>query len=250
MTMAAKLMVGNWKMNGSLAANASLVSGILSGMDGLSCRAAVCVPAPYLAQAQNLLSGSALAWGAQDVSAHDSGAYTGEVSADMLRDFAVRYCIVGHSERRQYHGETDTVVATKAQRALAAGITPIVCVGESLAEREAGQTEAVVKRQLAAVIHTNGHCISEIVLAYEPVWAIGTGLSATPEQAQKVHAVLRAQLQAATAHADRVSILYGGSMNTANAADLLVQPDVDGGLIGGAALKVPDFLSLLKTASS
>lgn len=250
MTMAAKLMVGNWKMNGSLAANASLVSDILSGMDGLSCRAAVCVPAPYLAQAQNLLSGSALAWGAQDVSAHDSGAYTGEVSADMLRDFAVRYCIVGHSERRQYHGETDTVVATKAQRALAAGITPIVCVGESLAEREAGQTEAVVKRQLAAVIHTNGHCISEIVLAYEPVWAIGTGLSATPEQAQKVHAVLRAQLQAATAHADRVSILYGGSMNTANAADLLVQPDVDGGLIGGAALKVPDFLSLLKTASS
>ena len=250
MTMAAKLMVGNWKMNGSLAANASLVSDILSGMDGLSCRAAVCVPAPYLAQAQNLLSGSALAWGAQDVSAHDSGAYTGEVSADMLRDFAVRYCIVGHSERRQYHGETDTVVATKAQRALAAGITPIVCVGESLAEREAGQTEAVVKRQLAAVIHTNGHCISEIVLAYEPVWAIGTGLSATPEQAQKVHAVLRAQLQAATAHADRVSILYGGSMNTANAADLLAQPDVDGGLIGGAALKVPDFLSLLKTASS
>ena len=250
MTMAAKLMVGNWKMNGSLAANASLVSDILSGMDGLSCRAAVCVPAPYLAQAQNLLSGSALAWGAQDVSAHDSGAYTGEVSVTMLRDFAVRYCIVGHSERRQYHGETDTVVATKAQRALAAGITPIVCVGESLAEREAGQTEAVVKRQLAAVIHTNGHCISEIVLAYEPVWAIGTGLSATPEQAQKVHAVLRAQLQAATAHADRVSILYGGSMNTANAADLLVQPDVDGGLIGGAALKVPDFLSLLKTASS
>lgn len=250
MTMAAKLMVGNWKMNGSLAANASLVSDILSGMDGLSCRAAVCVPAPYLAQAQNLLSGSALAWGAQDVSAHDSGAYTGEVSADMLRDFAVRYCIVGHSERRQYHGETDTMVATKAQRALAAGITPIVCVGESLAERDAGQTEAVVKRQLAAVIHTNGHCISEIVLAYEPVWAIGTGLSATPEQAQKVHAVLRAQLQAATAHADRVSILYGGSMNTANAADLLAQPDVDGGLIGGAALKVPDFLSLLKTASS
>ena len=250
MTMRSKLMVGNWKMNGSLTANASLLSEVLSGMDGLSCRAAVCVPAPYLAQAQNLLSGSALAWGAQDVSAHDSGAYTGEVSADMLRDFAVRYCIVGHSERRQYHGETDTMVATKAQRALAAGITPIVCVGESLAEREAGQTEAVVKRQLAAVIHTNGHCISEIVLAYEPVWAIGTGLSATPEQAQKVHAVLRAQLQAATAHADRVSILYGGSMNTANAADLLAQPDVDGGLIGGAALKVPDFLSLLKTASS
>jgi triosephosphate isomerase len=140
-------------------------------------------------------------------------------------------------------------VAHKAQRALAAGITPIVCVGESLAEREAGQTEAVVKRQLAAVIHTNGHCISEIVVAYEPVWAIGTGLTATPEQAQWVHAVLRAQLQAATAQADRVSILYGGSMNAANAADLLAQPDVDGGLIGGASLKASDFLSMLKAAS-
>jgi triosephosphate isomerase len=140
-------------------------------------------------------------------------------------------------------------VAHKAQRALAAGITPIVCVGESLAEHEAGQTEAVVKRQLAAVIHTNGHCISEIVVAYEPVWAIGTGLTATPERVQSVHAVLRAQLHAATAHAERVSILYGGSMNAANAADLLAQPDVGGGLIGGASLKAPDFLSMLKAAS-
>jgi triosephosphate isomerase (TIM) len=249
MTRIAKLMVGNWKMHGSLAANASLLSELLSGMGGVNCLAAVCVPAPHLAQAQSLLAGSALALGAQDVSAHDSGAYTGEVSAAMLRDFAVRYVIVGHSERRQFHGETDNVVAHKAQRALAAGITPIVCVGESLAEHEAGQTEAVVKRQLAAVIHTNGHCISEIVVAYEPVWAIGTGLTATPEQAQGVHAVLRAQLQAATAHADRVSILYGGSMNAANAADLLAQPDVDGGLIGGASLKATDFLSMLKAAS-
>jgi triosephosphate isomerase len=242
-------MVGNWKMHGSLLANASLLSDLLSGMGDVNCRAAVCVPAPYLAQAQNLLAGSALDVGAQDVSAHESGAYTGDVSAAMLRDFAVRYAIVGHSERRQCHGETDTVVASKAQRALAEGITPIVCVGESLAEHEAGQTEAVVKRQLAAVIHTNGHCISEIVVAYEPVWAIGTGLTATPEQAQRVHAVLRAQLQAATAHADRVSILYGGSMNAANAAVLLAQPDVDGGLIGGASLKASDFLSMLKAAS-
>jgi triosephosphate isomerase len=249
MTRIAKLMVGNWKMHGSLAANASLLSELLSGMGGVNCLAAVCVPATHLAQAQSLLAGSALALGAQDVSAHESGAYTGEVSAAMLRDFAVRYVIVGHSERRQFHGETDTVVAHKAQRALAAGITPIVCVGESLAEHEAGQTEAVVKRQLAAVIHTNGHCISEIVVAYEPVWAIGTGLTATPEQAQGVHAVLRAQLQAATAQADRVSILYGGSMNAANAADLLAQPDVDGGLIGGASLKASDFLSMLKAAS-
>ena len=242
-------MVGNWKMHGSLAANASLLSDILSGMGSVSCRAAVCVPAPYLAQAQSLLAGSSLALGAQDVSTHESGAYTGDVSATMLRDFAVRYAIVGHSERRQFHGETDTVVAQKAQRALAAGVTPIVCVGESLAEHEAGQTEVVVKRQLAAVIHTNGHCISEIVVAYEPVWAIGTGLTATPEQAQGVHAVLRAQLQAATPQADRMSILYGGSMNAANAADLLAQPDVDGGLIGGASLKAPDFLSILKAAS-
>ena len=167
----------------------------------------------------------------------------------MLRDFGSRYCIVGHSERRQYHAESDALVATKAQRALSAGITPIVCVGETQAERAAGQTEAVVKRQLAAVIHTNGHCISEIVLAYEPVWAIGTGLTATPEQAQEVHALLRKQLQAASAHADRISILYGGSMNAANASTLLAQPDVDGGLIGGAALKAPDFLSILASAS-
>jgi triosephosphate isomerase len=249
MTRIAKLMVGNWKMHGSLAANASLLSDLLRGMGGVNGRAVLCVPAPYLSQAQSLLSGSAVELGAQDVSAHASGAYTGEVSAEMLRDFAVRYAIVGHSERRQYHGETDTVVANKAQRALAAGITPIVCVGESLVEREAGQTEAVVKRQLAAVIHANGHCISEIVVAYEPVWAIGTGLTATPEQAQGVHAVLRAQLQAATEHAKRVPILYGGSMNAANAASLLAQADVDGGLIGGASLKADEFLTMLKAAS-
>jgi triosephosphate isomerase len=249
MTVRSKLMVGNWKMHGGLADNASLLSEVLNGMEGVTCRAAVCVPAPYLAQVQTLLAGSAVSLGAQDVSAYEVGAYTGEVSAVMLRDFSVRYCIVGHSERRQYHGESDDLVATKAQRALAAGITPIVCVGESLAEREAGHTESVVKRQLAAVIHTNGHCVSEIVVAYEPVWAIGTGLTASPEQAQSVHAVLRAQLKAATAHSGRVSILYGGSMNAANAADLLAQPDVDGGLIGSAALKSFEFLTMLKAAS-
>lgn len=249
MSAHSKLMVGNWKMNGSLAANVSLISDVLTGMSSVICRTAVCVPSVYLAQLQTLLKGSAIDLGAQDVSAHPSGAFTGEVSASMLRDFAVRYCIVGHSERRQHHAETDVLVAAKAQRALAAGITPIVCVGESLAEREAGLTETVVKRQLAAVIHANGHCISEIVVAYEPVWAIGTGLTATPEQAQQVHSVLRAQLQAASSHAERVSILYGGSMNAANAAELLAQPDVDGGLIGGAALKSFDFLSMLKTAS-
>ena len=243
------LMVGNWKMNGSLVANASLLADILAGLAQVHCRTALCVPSVYLSQLQTLLAGTAIELGAQDVSAHESGAYTGEVSADMLRDFSVRYCVVGHSERRQFHAESDGVVAIKVQRALAAGITPIVCVGETLAERQAGLTEAVVRRQMAAVIHANGHCISEIAVAYEPVWAIGTGLTATPEQAQQVHAVLRAQLQAATAQAERVSILYGGSMNADNAAQLLAQPDVDGGLVGGAALNAHEFLSMLKAAS-
>ena len=201
-----------------------------------------------MGQVQGLLSGANIALGARDVSAFASGAYTGEVSAAMLKDFGVRYALVGHSERRQYHGETDAVVAEKARQALASGITPIVCVGETLQEREAGQTESVVKRQLAAVIHVNGHCISEIVVAYEPVWAIGTGRTASPEQAQQVHAVLRAQLAAATPHADRVRVLYGGSMNAANAAELLAQPDIDGGLVGGASLKAEDFLKIIAAA--
>ena len=203
----------------------------------------------YKRQVQLLLAGSPIVLGAQDVSAQAAGAFTGEVSAAMLRDFGVRYCIVGHSERRQVHRESEVDVALKAKQALACGITPIVCVGETLAQRDAGETEAVVKRQLAAVIHENGHCISEIVVAYEPIWAVGTGQTATPEQAQQVHAVLRAQIRAATAHAERVLILYSGSMNAANAADLLAQPDVDGGLIGGAALKVADFLTILRAAS-
>ncbi len=241
-----KLIAGNWKMNGSLAANEALVKAVLDGLatGGAVADVALCVPAPYLAQVRTLLAGADVALGAQDVSAHEQGAYTGEVSAAMLRDFGCRYCLVGHSERRQYHGETDAQVATKAQRSLAAGITPIVCVGETLEEREAGQTEAVVKRQLAAVIHAVAHCTSEIVVAYEPVWAIGTGRTASPEQAQQVHAVLRAQLAAATEHPERMRILYGGSMNAANAASLLSQPDIDGGLIGGASLKAPDFLSI------
>ena len=249
--MKKKLIAGNWKMNGSLSANASLLQAVLSGSHGMNCQAAVCVPSAYLAQVQALLAGQSLiALGSQDVSAQEVGAFTGEISAGMLKDFAVRYAIVGHSERRQYHSETDANVALKAQRALSAGITPIVCVGETLAEREAGTTEEVVKRQLAAVIHTNGHCISEIVVAYEPVWAIGTGLTATPEQAQEVHAVLRAQLKAATSHSDRVSILYGGSMNAANAMQLLAQADIDGGLIGGAALKASDFLAIMAAGST
>ncbi|RYF63770.1 MAG: triose-phosphate isomerase, partial [Comamonadaceae bacterium] len=188
------LIAGNWKMNGSLAANEALLQAVLQGIGTPGGDVAVCVPAPYFAQVQALVAGSPVALGAQDISAQPKGAFTGEQSAGMLKEFGVRYAIVGHSERRQYHGETDEIVAAKTAAALANGITPIVCVGETLAEHEAGRTEEVVKRQLAAVIHQNGHCISEIVVAYEPVWAIGTGKTATPAQAQAVHAVLRAQL--------------------------------------------------------
>ncbi len=246
-----KLIAGNWKMNGSLAANQALVQAMLDGLNGATPAAAMalCAPAPYLAQLQTLLQGSPIAWGAQDVSAHEIGAYTGEVSVGMLKDFACRYAIVGHSERRQYHGETDELVAAKAQRALAAGVTPIVCLGETLDQREAGETEAVVKRQLAAVIHAVGHCVTEVVVAYEPVWAIGTGKTATPDMAQAVHAVLRSQLAAASTNAKRVPILYGGSMNATNAASLLAQPDIDGGLIGGASLKAADFLQIVSAAA-
>ena len=241
-----KLIAGNWKMNGGLAANEVLLQAILAGMpDQMTCDVAVCVPAPYLAQVHALCARSRVQVGAQDVSEHESGAFTGEQSVAMLKEFGVRYAIVGHSERRQHHGETDGVVAAKTQHALAGGVTPIVCVGETLAERELGKTEEVVKRQLAAVIHAHGPCISEIVLAYEPVWAIGTGKTATPEEAQQVHAVLRAQLRAASDKASRIKILYGGSMNAANAKALLGQTDIDGGLIGGASLKAAEFLSII-----
>ena len=249
-TMRKKLIVGNWKMNASSAVNEVLLQALRAGLKGSppACDVAVCVPPPYLAQVRALCDGTGIALGAQDVSAHAQGAYTGETSAAMLHEFGVRFCIVGHSERRQYHHETDALVADKEKAALGVGITPIVCVGETLAEHEAGRTEEVVKRQLAAVIHVNGHCISEIVVAYEPVWAIGTGRTATPEQAQAVHAVLRRQLQAASKNDERVCILYGGSMNAANAAELLAQPDIGGGLIGGASLKSADFLSIVAAA--
>ena len=248
-----KLIAGNWKMNGSKAANAALLAELFAaGLAQQRADVAVCVPSVYFEEISAIVSANrsklAIDCGAQDISAHDKGAFTGEISGAMLKEFGLRYAIVGHSERRQYHGETDQTVALKAKAALAHGITPIVCVGESLAEREAGKTDEVVRRQLAAVIHENGHCISEIVVAYEPVWAIGTGKTATPELAQAVHAVLRAQLHAASAQAaQRVKILYGGSMNAANAAALLAQPDIDGGLIGGASLKAIDFLTILNS---
>ena len=207
-----KLVAGNWKMNGGLAANQALVQALRGGVGQPVCDVAVCPPPVYLAQLQQLLAGqAAIALGAQDVSQHEGGAFTGDVSAAMLKDFGVRYAIVGHSERRQYQGETDLQVATKVKRALAAGITPIVCVGETLSEREQGLTEFIVRRQLSAVIQLNGHCISEIVVAYEPVWAIGTGKTATPTEAQAVHAVLRTQLRAATEQADRVRNRYANT---------------------------------------
>jgi triosephosphate isomerase len=250
--MRRKLVVGNWKMNGSSAVNAVLLSGITAGLDdGAPAACAVCAPAPYLAQCEAALAGTALAWGAQDVSAHAGGAYTGEVSAPMLADFACRYVIVGHSERRAYHAESNELVAQKAVAALGAGITPIVCVGETLAEREAGQTAAVVSGQLDAVLALlDAGSVARIVLAYEPVWAIGTGKTATPEMAQEVHAQLRAQLKQKNAvAADTVQILYGGSMKPDNARELMAQPDIDGGLIGGAALKAADFLAIIHAAN-
>jgi triosephosphate isomerase len=242
-----QLVVGNWKMHGSHSANAELLAGIVDARPYLA-EVAVCVPFPYLSETAVALAASDIRWGAQDCSAHEQGAYTGEVSAAMLHEFGCRYAIVGHSERRQYHAESDQLVADKAKAALARGITPIVCVGETLAQRESGQTEAVVKRQLSAVIHTLAHCASEMVVAYEPVWAIGTGRTASPEQAQTVHALLRAQLAAATPRAVQMQLLYGGSVKPDNAAQLFAQPDIDGGLVGGASLKAADFVAICRAA--
>ncbi len=243
--MRGKLVVGNWKMNGTLAANAALLDAIAAGASDTAGRAlAVCVPYPYLVQAQAALESTPVAWGAQDVSEHAVGAYTGEVSPGMLVEFGCRYAIVGHSERRQYFGDTDQVVAGKAKAALAAGLVPIACVGETATERDAGSTEAVVLRQLDAVLEGVGRDAVRMVVAYEPVWAIGTGRTATPEQAQAVHATLRARL--AGAGAAGVSLLYGGSVKADNARALFGMPDIDGGLIGGASLKAGEFLAIAR----
>ncbi len=202
----------------------------------------VCVPYPYLGQARDALAGSAIAWGAQDASPHPSGAFTGDVSVGMLAEFGCSLVLVGHSERRQLHGETDAVVAAKAVAALNGGLTPLVCVGETLAERNAGQTESVVRRQLDAVMSTLGSRMTMAVLAYEPVWAIGTGVTATPAQAQAVHAFLRQRLE--TSGAEGIPMLYGGSVKAANAAELFAMPDIDGGLVGGASLDANEFLAI------
>lgn len=245
------LIAGNWKMHGSLASNAALLSAVQAGLsESVQCDIAVCVPAPYLAQVQQLLQDSPIRWGAQDVSFQPGGAFTGEVSVAMLNDFGCAYAIVGHSERRQYHGESDETVAKKVQRLLESDVTPIVCIGESLNERKAGETEGVVGRQLNAVLQAiDATDLRRIVVAYEPVWAIGTGMTATPEMAQRVHAFLRGQLEQVDAEAaQQVKILYGGSMKPDNAQALLAMPDIDGGLIGGAALKAPDFLGIISEA--
>lgn len=241
--MRRKLVAGNWKMNGGLAANARLLDRLAAEWTTAEARElAVCVPAPYLAQVQAALTGTAVTWGAQDVSEHREGAYTGDVAAGMLAEFGCRYVIVGHSERRQLHGESDAVVGAKARAAQDAGLIPIACVGETLAERERGDTTAVVARQLAAVIGALSDAMRDVVVAYEPVWAIGTGRTAAPSEAQAVHASLRSQLAAVDA-AD-VSILYGGSVKAANAATLFAMPDIDGALVGGASLDAGEFLAI------
>ena len=239
------LIAGNWKMNGSLQSAIDLVEGIVAGDPGKA-RLAVCPPAVYLMKVGGMLAQSKVALGAQNVCDRESGAFTGEIAASMLKECGCSYAIVGHSERRALYGESDELIAARFAMALQAGITPILCLGETLDEREGGVTEAVVARQLDSAINVSGiEGIAQSVIAYEPVWAIGTGKVATPEQAQAVHAFIRDRLaQLDSEVAQQVQILYGGSMNPANAAELLSQSDIDGGLIGGAALKANDFLAI------
>ncbi|MFP3873610.1 MAG: triose-phosphate isomerase [Thiohalophilus sp.] len=245
------LIAGNWKMNGSRTDNRVLLDGIKAGIGDIRvAEVAVCVPYVYLADVQLQLEGTPIAWGAQNLSREEKGAFTGEISAAMLLDFGCKYVIVGHSERRSLYGEDDQLVAEKFEVARGAGLKPILCVGESLEEREQGITEQVVARQIDAVIqHAGVAALADGVIAYEPVWAIGTGKTATPEQAQEVHAFIRGQIAGQDAAvAEGLRIQYGGSMNAANAAELLAKPDIDGGLIGGASLKAEDFLTICRAA--
>ncbi len=243
--MRQRYVIGNWKMNGSLASNATLLSSLRALPTGAA-KVGVCAPFPYLAQAQSVLQGSAVAVGAQDLSVQASGAYTGQVSALMLREFACQYVLVGHSERRHGLGETDAQVAAKAAAALAHGLAPVLCVGELLAEREAGQADTVVLRQLAAAAEALGQNLVNTIIAYEPVWAIGTGKTATPEAAQAMHATIRGFLR--QKGAQDASVLYGGSVKADNASILFAQADIDGGLIGGAALDAQAFAAIVAAA--
>jgi triosephosphate isomerase len=249
--MRQRLVAGNWKMHGSLPANRSLLEAVVAAATRLrNSECAVCVPFPYLAQAQSALAGTRAAWGAQNVSQHSNGAFTGEVSAGMLREFGCTYVIVGHSERRSLFGESDLTVAQKVEAVLAAAMVPIVCIGETLAERQAGDTERVVDRQLTAVVERVGEQgLRKSVVAYEPVWAIGTGRTATPEQAQAVHAFIRSRAaERSPESADGLRILYGGSVKGSNAAGLFEMPDIDGGLIGGASLDAAEFTAICLAA--
>ncbi|NGM87330.1 triose-phosphate isomerase [Parapusillimonas sp. SGNA-6] len=238
-----RLVIGNWKMHGSQAVNATLLDGLCAGIPAAgSCDVAVCVPFPYLGQAYAKLQGSGIGWGAQDVSKHEQGAFTGEVSAGMLTDFGCTWVLVGHSERRSMHGESDQLVAEKAVAALNAGLTPVVCVGETLDEQDAGQTAQVIERQLAPILALGAPLVGRLVIAYEPIWAIGTGRSASPEQAQTVHGLIRSRV--AKLGVPDLRILYGGSVKGSNAASLFAMPDIDGALVGGASLVAEEFLRI------
>ena len=242
------IVAGNWKMNASKETVNSLIEGILSGVNETTSEVIVCAPFPYLSQVESLINNSKLMLGAQNLNVNPAGAFTGEVSADMIKDFGAQHVIVGHSERRSLYGETNAIVAEKTKAAIGAGLTPLLCVGESLEDRESGKTEAIVEEQINAVIDLIGiEAFDQVIIAYEPVWAIGTGLTASPEQAQTVHLFIRNLLANSSEKiAKRTPILYGGSMNAANAADLISCSDIDGGLIGGAALKAEDFLQICK----
>ena len=240
-----RLLMGNWKMNGSLASNQVLLDGLLQGLQQQPTehQVVVCAPFVYLAQVQSLLADTPIAWGAQDVSAHDSGAYTGEVSAAMLQELGCRFVLVGHSERRQYFSESDALTAAKVQQVVAHSMRPVLCIGETQAQHDADQTQQVLAQQLAPVLALGAQQLSGLVIAYEPVWAIGSGRSASPEYAQQVHDFIRQQLQQAGCAA--TPILYGGSVNAENAADLFAQPAIGGALVGGASLQADSFLSIV-----
>ena len=244
------LVAGNWKMNGSSETAQGLIAGIREGVEaGVAAEVAICPPFVYLSQAAAMLEGSAVALGAQNVSQHESGAYTGEISSSMLLDMGCSYVILGHSERRAYYGEDDALVAEKVIAAHGAGLKPILCVGETLDERESDRTEAVVARQLDVLLDTAEGlaALQDSVIAYEPVWAIGTGMTATPQQAQDVHAFIRQRIAAKDAElAGKIRLLYGGSVKGANAAELLAMADIDGGLIGGASLQAEEFLTICR----
>ncbi|MCI7353028.1 MAG: triose-phosphate isomerase [[Actinobacillus] rossii] len=247
------LVMGNWKLNGSKAFTKELIAGLKAELAGVNgCDVAIAPPVMYLAEAEAALAGSQIALGSQNVDVNVQGAFTGDISTAMLKDFGAKYIIIGHSERRTYHKESDEFVAKKFGALKEAGLVPVLCIGESEAENEAGKTEEVCARQIDAVINALGvEAFNGAVIAYEPIWAIGTGKSATPAQAQAVHAFIRGHIAAKSqAVADQVIIQYGGSVNDANAAELFTQPDIDGALVGGASLKAPAFAVIVKAAAA